>query len=267
VVSISVLLVAYFIINNQLGSTRVEATPAAAADSISREIPNDAFGPGEYLKYNIGYGFVTAGTAFLAVEDTNTLNGKLCYRIKSQTNSNSFFDSFYKVRDTVLCQIDVDGIFSRFFFKSLHEGSYNSTREITMHIESKQALTKKDSDAPDTLTIHPFTQDELSIMYYIRTIPLEVDKSVMVPCVSGDKSTIVEVKILKRETVEVPAGVFKCIVVEPLFTAAGVFRQEGEIKVWLTDDRLRMPVLMKSKVLVGSIYAELSEFKLGKLDW
>jgi hypothetical protein len=46
-----------------------------------------------------------------------------------------------------------------------------------------------------------------------------------------------------------------------------VFKQEGAIKVWLTDDRLRMPVLMKSKVFVGSIFAELEEYKLGNLDW
>ena len=47
---------------------------------------------------------------------------------------------------------------------------------------------------------------------------------------------------------------------------AGIFKHEGKLTVWLTDDRLRLPVMMKSKVVVGSITAELTDFKLGRLE-
>ena len=47
--------------------------------------------------------------------------------------------------------------------------------------------------------------------------------------------------------------------------SVGVFQHEGKLKVWLTNDRLRLPVLMKSKVLVGSIAAELTSYKLGEI--
>lgn len=251
----------------QSGANNLGAAPVVGADSLGRQVPNDAFGPGERLKFSIGYGFVTAGTAFLEVVDTNTYNGKVCYKIVSQTNSNEFFDSFYKVRDSIVSQIDVDGIFSRHFFKALHEGSYHSTREIEFNHELKRAVFRKGSDKVDTVSLLPFTNDELSVMYYVRTLPLEVGKNVRIPSISGDTCDYIEVRVLGRETIEVPAGVFKCIVVEPLLNAAGIFKQEGEIKVWLTDDRLRMPVLMRSKVLVGSIHAELEEFRLGNLDW
>lgn len=241
--------------------------PLPVADSLERQIVNDAFGLGERLTFSIGYGPITAGTAFLEVVDTNTFQGRLCYMICSQTNSNGFFDNFYKVRDTVFSQLDVDGLFSRHFFKALHEGSYHSSREIALDHANRRAYFRKGTDQPDTVALLAFANDELSALYYVRTLPLEVGKSVKVPAVSGDTSQMIEVRVLRRETVEVPAGEFKCIVVEPMLTAAGVFKQEGDIKVWLTDDRLRMPVLMKSKILVGSIYAELEEFKLGNLDW
>ena len=52
---------------------------------------------------------------------------------------------------------------------------------------------------------------------------------------------------------------------ERIMMASGVFRHEGRLKVWLTDDRLKMPVLMKSKVLVGSISAELTDYQLGEI--
>jgi hypothetical protein len=74
------------------------------------------------------------------------------------------------------------------------------------------------------------------------------------------------VRILKRETITVKAGTFDCIVAEPLLKTVGVFKHTGKLKVWLTDDRLKMPVLMKSKVLVGSITAELTDYQLGDIE-
>ncbi len=245
----------------------VAATPAVPAESLFRQIPNDSFGPGEYLKFNVGYGFVTAGTATLEIRDTSRVNGALCFQIYSETNSNKFFDGFYKVRDTIVCQIDTDGLFSHYFFKALHEGSYHSSREINFDYNSRRAVTKKGQDRIDTLAISAFSQDVMTAFYYIRTQQLEVGQTIKVNYVDHDSATVMDVRVLKRETVDVPAGQFKCIVVEPMLQAAGVFKQEGEVKVWLTDDRLKMPVLMKSKVLVGSIHAELTEFKLGNLNW
>jgi hypothetical protein len=251
----------------QGGSTLVSPATPLPADSLKREVVNDAFGPGEQLKFSVGYGPVTAGTAWLEVLDTNTFEGHLCYRIGSHTTSNGFFDSFYKVRDTIFSQVDVDGLFSRYFVKALHEGSYHSSREIIFDHPNRRVFFRKGNDSPDTVALLPFANDELSLLYYARTQPLKVGTSIRVPAISGDTSRWIEVRVLGRETVEVPAGTFKCLVVEPMLTAAGVFKQEGAIKVWLTDDRLRMPVLMKSKVFVGSIFAELEEFKLGNLDW
>jgi hypothetical protein len=251
----------------QGGSGAAPIPPPLQADSLTRQITNDAFGLGERLKFSVGYGPITAGTAWLEVVDTNSYEGHLCYRISSHTSSNGFFDSFYKVRDTILSQLDVDGLFSRYFFKVLHEGSYHSSREITLDHAARRAFFRKGNDKPDTVALLPFANDELSVLYYARTQPLKVGTSIRVPAISGDTSQMIEVRVLARETVEVPAGVFKCLVVEPMLVAAGVFKQEGAIKVWLTDDRLRMPVLMKSKVLVGSIFAELEEYKLGNLDW
>ncbi len=263
-VAVLILLLSF---RGESGAADTTGTPPVPAESLYRQLPNDSFGPGEYLKFSVGYGFVTAGTATLEVRDTSTYNGALCFEIYSETNSNKFFDGFYKVRDTIVCQFDADGLFSHYFFKALHEGSYHSSREISLDYKQRRAITQKGQDHIDTVAISAFSQDVMTAFYYIRTLPLEVGQTVKLNYVDHDSATVMDVRILKRETVDVPAGRFNCIVVEPMLQAAGVFKQEGEVKVWLTDDRLKMPVLMKSKVLVGSIHAELVEFKLGNLNW
>ena len=106
----------------------------------------------------------------------------------------------------------------------------------------------------------------MRIGYYVRTQNLQIGESLYFDSFADGKLYTLEVKIIKKETVSVKAGTFDCIVVEPLMQAVGVFKHQGNLTVWLTDDRLKMPVLMKSKVLVGSITAELTEYELGEIE-
>jgi len=41
--------------------------------------------------------------------------------------------------------------------------------------------------------------------------------------------------------------------VEPMLKSSGIFRQKGKLTIWLTDDEYKIPILMKSKILVGSV--------------
>mgnify|MGYP001953722061 CR=1 FL=1 len=50
--------------------------------------------------------------------------------------------------------------------------------------------------------------------------------------------------------------------VEPVVLGEALFNQKGHLRVWVTDDEVKMPVLMKSKVLVGAIAAVLTEYRL-----
>ena len=51
------------------------------------------------------------------------------------------------------------------------------------------------------------------------------------------------------------------ISLEPILKEEGVFKQKGSLRIWLTDDERKIPVQMKSKVLVGHITAELTKIK------
>ena len=52
----------------------------------------------------------------------------------------------------------------------------------------------------------------------------------------------------------------KCIKVEPILDGDGIFQASGRLFIWFTDDSKRLPVLMKSEIIVGSIKAELIDF-------
>ncbi len=255
---------AYFVsVEIQIAEASPEdsASVMASMKPFDRAVDNIAFGVGEKLSFDINYGFINAGTATMEVVRLIEWEQRPCYQIVTRANSNSFFSTFYKVDDRVESIVDAVGLFSWRFEKNLREGSYHSNRMCTFDQLNHLAFYND-----DTLEVAPFVQDVLSVLYYVRTQDLEVGQSLFLENFTDGKDYPLEVRILKKETVTVDAGTFDCIVVEPLLRSVGVFKHEGRLKVWLTDDYLKMPVIMKSKVLVGSISAELTAYRLGEIE-
>jgi hypothetical protein len=69
------------------------------------------------------------------------------------------------------------------------------------------------------------------------------------------------VKIHRRETIEVEAGKFKTIVIEPLVVEGGLFQSEGSIFIWVTDDERKVPVKVATKIVIGYVGAELINYR------
>jgi len=241
------------------------AVAGNATDSLSqaigRVVDNVAFGVGERLCFDIGYGFINAGTATMEVVDVVNYNGRPAYRIVSSAQSNKFFSSFYPVNDRVESIMDAVGLFSWRFQKILREGTFRANQEYAIDQVKHSVIYNN-----DTITVAAYVQDALSALYYVRTQPLEVGRSIFVDNFTDGNNYPLEVRVYRREKVKIKAGEFNCLVVEPLLQTTGVFKHEGKLTVWLTDDRVKLPVLMKSKVVVGSITAELTDYKLGQLE-
>ena len=245
-------------IAESISDVRADSTALTNED---RYVENVAFGVGEKLEFDINYGFINAGTASLEVARLIDYENRPAFQIISLAESNNFFSSFYRVEDRAESILDALGIFSYRFEKNIREGGYSSDRLYAFDQKNHTTVYKG-----DTIAVEPYVQDALSVMYYTRTQNLEVGKSIFVPNFIDGRKIMLEVQVQKREKITVPAGTFDCLVVEPISTSVGLFKHEGTLKVWLTDDRLKMPVLMKSKVMVGSISAELTKFKLGEIS-
>jgi hypothetical protein len=224
-----------------------------------RKIDNNAFDVGERLEFSVKYGKLPAGNAVLEIPRIIDWDGYRCYEVLSTAQSNDVVSVFYRVRDTVKTIIDVDGIFPRKFWKKLHEGGYQTDK--TTLFDQKNHLAITDSD---TIPTYTFVQDAFSSLYFARTQELVPGQELYIDNHTSKKNFPLTLKVLKKEKVKVPAGEFKCVVVEPVMRAEGIFKAKGRIWVWLTDDEYKMPVLMKTEVFfLGSISAQLKSFVRG----
>ena len=264
VVGVGLLPIFYFV-SVEIGIAEAASPATAEMDDsdgvVGRYVENLAFGIEEKLSFDINYGFINAGTATLEVANLIEYENRPCYQIISRANSNSFFSTFYKVDDRVESLMDAIGMFSWRFEKNLSEGSYRSHRTYTFD-QRNQVVHYKG----DTISVAEYVQDALSVLYYIRTQDMKVGDTIYVDNFTDGKHYPLKVVVHKRETMTVEAGTFDCLLVEPMTRSVGLFKQSGKLKIWVTDDRLKMPVLMKSKVVVGSISAELTDYQLGELE-
>jgi hypothetical protein len=234
---------------------------AVSADSIQAvfqvpHVENRAFQVGELLVFDVAYGFVVAGTAVMAVPDTQWIYNRPCFRVVTEARSSKFFSSIFEVKDRVISYIDMEGLFPWRFEKHLREGKYRSDKIVLYDQINHLAV-----DGKDTVSVPPFIQGILSSFYFVRTLDLKVGKFVDIDNYGDGKIYPLRVLVHKKETIEVPAGTFQCIVVEPIMRVEGIFKQKGRLMIWLTDDERKLPVLMRSKVLIGSIDARLRKIR------
>ncbi len=229
---------------------------------FKRVVSNCAFGVGERFEFSVGYGVIKAGTAVMEIPEIVKLDGRKCYHIVSSARSNKFFSVFFKVDDRVESFMDVHGLYSLRYDKHLREGKF--TADVSMVFDQHNNLAIYNA-GEDTFEVAEYVQDVLSAFYFVRTQKLTVGKSIFVDNHTDRKNYPMEVKVLRKEKVKVEAGEFDCLVVEPILQTPGIFEQKGSLTVWLTDDEVKMPVLMKSKVIVGSISTELTGYTRGEV--
>ena len=207
------------------------------------------FGEGERFVYNVQYGIITAGQATLEIRNIAEYDGAMCYNIVSDARTNDVFSKVFKVRDRFVSLMDTETLLSVRYEVHLREGGFKRDEIVTFDRDSLLARYKD-----KTVPIAADTQDILSSMYYLRTLPLEVGNVIAISNHTNGKNYPLLIKVLREERVKVDVGEFDCLVVEPFLKEPGLFRQKGRLTVWVTNDKNKIPVLMKSRVIIGSCF-------------
>jgi hypothetical protein len=239
---------------------------------LDRKIINTAFPVGEKLTFTVRYGFIKAGEATMSVEEIVPINNRSAYKFVTTARSGRSFDWIFKVRDQVQSWIDTEGLYSWKYIKSLREGGYKfdlivdydqyygNARIQEIRYEDDEPLRIRDQKEFD-LPIPKYVLDVLGSFYFVRTQPLRVGMPLYIT--NHDNAKVYDLKVIiqKRETIEVSAGKFRCLMVEPQLRGDAIFKQKGRLWVWLSDDEYKIPVQMKSAVFVGSITTELKKIE------
>ncbi len=207
------------------------------------------------------------GEASLAVEETETVSGTEAYRLALEMEGG--IPLVYRMDDRKVSWVATDPLRTLRFEEHLRQGDYRRDRQCRMRQEAgRYSCYEEDGegswrpleDAQD-VEMPEAALDEVAFLYLVRTMPLEVGRTYRFDRLFEEDGNPVELEVLRRETVRVPAGRFETIVVRPIIETGGLFGDEGRAEVYMTDDDRRLIVKIASTMKVGRIDMLLTEYR------
>lgn len=228
----------------------LQAQALANAQATEVRLPADAakvpFTVGERLDYDVKFGSIKVGNGSMEVKEITDVRGKTTWHTMFRINGGI---PLYRVNDTYESWFDVVTLNSLRYHQDIDEGSYERKRRYEIFPERG---VLRDGDKPEEPTVTS-PLDEGSFLYFVRTIPLEVGQTYEYERYFKKDGNPVRIRVLRRETISVPAGTFQTVVLQPTFQSKGIFSQNGKAEVWITDDDRHLMVQMKSKLSIGSL--------------
>jgi Protein of unknown function (DUF3108) len=209
----------------------------------------------EHLEYSIEFGVIKAGRATMTMEPANATAGDSLIELTSRAQSSSFFSKFYPVDDVVRSVVHQGTFLPVRFEKRLSEGDYRSYESFRFDRDARLAIYS----SQDTVSVPERARDVLSAFYDVRRHTLAPGTVLTFPNHSNKKTSVIQIKVLGHETIDTRVGRFRCIKVQPVMAQGGLFKNEGRIWVWFTDDDKRIPVKMESKLAFGAITVEIEK--------
>jgi hypothetical protein len=105
--------------------------------------------------------------------------------------------------------------------------------------------------------------DIISCFYYVRSI----DFSKQMPGLELNMKTFfdksifpVGVKYLGKSTLRTKLGKFRVMVFQPKLIEGRVFKNQRDMKLFVTDDKNQLPIRIQSAVYLDYVYCELRSF-------
>ena len=227
--------------------------------SIDADVKAFPFSPGEKLTFRVRWAFITAGEAILEVRPFETVNGIRAYHFVLTARTHSVVDLIYKVRDRIEGYTD-DKMTHAILYKETKEGKTKKKVIVNFDWQKGEAQRFTNGKLAGPIPLMPGAFDLLSIYYAFRTHELRVGMEFSAPVTDGEKCVMGKGRVIRRDNMKVPIGTYDAFLVEPdLEHIGGVFKRskDAKIQIWVTADHRKIPVVLKSKVAVGSFVAEL----------
>ena len=224
-----------------------------------------AFNTGEWFKFRIHYGLVTAGYATLEVSEAQIGSKKVFHAVgKGYTTGMSKL--FFKVEDNYESYFDKQTGKPYQFVRQVNEGGYIINQIGNFNQDKNTVLVKNFRDNTEKSFATPEkVQDIISTFYYLRNYPnvdkLKPGEAVNVDMFLDDKIIPFKLKFIGRENISTKFGTVPCMLFRPLVLSGRIFKEQESVTVWISDDDNKIPVRIKADLTVGSLKADLEGFK------
>jgi len=213
------------------------------------------FNIGEKLIYDVSFAGIKAGKAFLEVLDDNNNSNEIHIRFTAKT---SFpFSSIYSIDDQIDTWLDRKDLYSKKIIKNINQGKYSKDSETIIDNKKFISITNK-----DTTKIPGYVYDPYSLFYVLRTKPLIIGETIRINTFGGKKISPIQIITKSEEVINTIYGSFNCLAVKPFRKGSTLLKNKGDMMIWFSNDKKKIPVQIKIKLQYGSMLLKIKEINL-----
>jgi Protein of unknown function (DUF3108) len=234
------------------------------------QITNDTWQAGEELTYKIFYNWnfvwLSAGELKLTIKDDGSQ-----FHFSAVGDTYDSYEWFFEVNDQYDSWVDKSTLLPNYSERNIHEGGYKVFEKVAYNQNHKKmqvwrAKTRGEKEEKTEHSVNHCVHDILSIMYALRNIDFNSQGyGAKVPFqifMDQEEFQLYFKYKGKLENKKVHnLGRYNVVEFEPTIISGNVFKEGTSMKVYTTDDRNRLPLLIESPVSVGSVKVVLKSYK------
>jgi Protein of unknown function (DUF3108) len=242
------------------GSHIIEAASLPEGKIVS-DVVSAMYQGGEKLRYSVSWtGGIKIGE--LQMEVAKVAGKENVFELRATVKDSGLFHFFYPVNDSFTTRVEGEKRLPLSYEVVQKEGrSYEATRHTEYDQKTGLIRYQKNEQDPVSYKVDGEVHNEFSSFFFTRLLHLDPDQPVIVPTFADGKRHEVVVRtgeeIRIRQTIR---GDVNVLPVTPVMKFKGLYDKDGDTVIWLTNDQCRIPVRINSKILIGSLTAELVSY-------
>lgn len=224
-------------------------TMAAALTLEAQDVdprPPVPFGVGERFTYDVKVGPFKAGRGSMEIAEIEDVRGRPAWHSVFRVKGGLLG---FKADMTMETWIDTLTGSSLRFTQDFEQTGKDRKKHYEIYPDR---VAYQDGDNAEIPSV-PDPLDDASFIYFVRTVPLEIGRTYTFERYFRPDRNPVRIKVLRRETVKVPAGTYQTIVVQPIIKSRGIFSENSKAEIWFSEDANRIMVRMKADLPFGSL--------------
>lgn len=232
-------------------------------------VNNELLAAGEHLDYqlyyNVGFVWIPAGSCEFRVRNA-TYNRKPALQLSAQGRSYKSFDAFYRVRDTLVSYVDSQTLTPFRAYKYTHEDNWNGIDDFSFSKNNGNwdisTRLKRKHGWKATVESESLRCgfDIITSIYRLRCF-VSPDmytrgKRLDIPVRLDDGEYMVHLTYIGKERVKLFGdGYYNAHAFTLSMVEGNIFKRGDVLKMWISDDRNRIPLLIESPIRVGYVKA------------
>ena len=221
------------------------------------------FDGGEKAVYLASWnGLISVATAAIYTTP-QWIDGKKFYNVRVEARTSKLLDFIWKMRDTITSTIEANGLRPSHFTFSQRENRKvidtvahfdRTTKKWSVRRDERVKVKEYEFDQPAN------TLDPITAIYLARSQDLKVGDHLFFHIFGGKYRYLLDLEVERKETVRTGAGSVEAFKIVPRIKNVeneGYAQRLNEAAVWISADERRMPIMMSSKIVFGSIYMEM----------